>query len=267
MQLFATWRALDTGAIMTTKRTKTERAMGGGEAPNRRELTRVLDLLAERAVTVRARKRQRIAIGIDSTETLYLVKSGALILNSDCDQERRSILTILYNGDAFKTSSVPPNTKLVLTALVPSVLVRCPWSVFEEMAAKDFSLAQFYMRQSSEQQARQALHVVSLSQLSSEERVAAFLLDIGLRIGTVRPGSLVCDLPLTRKDMADFLALNADTLSRIMSRLKSKGLITAIGRGRLVIREPRELCGEGPVGAALLEMYGRRAEEDQSLAV
>jgi hypothetical protein len=190
-----------------------------------------------------------------------------LILNSDCEKDRRSTLTILYNGDVFKTSSAPPTTMLVLTALVPSVLVRCPWSVFEEVAAKDFSLAQFYMRQSSEQHARQALHVASLSQLSSEERVAAFLLEIGLRTGKVRPGSLVCDLPLTRKDMADFLALNADTLSRIMSRLKSKGLITAIGRGRLIIRKPRELCGEGPVGAALLEMYGRREDEDLSHAV
>ncbi len=52
-----------------------------------------------------------------------------------------------------------------------------------------------------------------------------------------------------------------------MSRLKSKGLITAIGRERLIIREPRELCGEGPVGAALLEMYGRRENEDRSLTV
>ena len=38
-------------------------------------------------------------------------------------------------------------------------------------------------------------------------------------------------------------------------------------QGRLIIREPRELCGEGPVGAALLEMYGRRENEDRSLTV
>lgn len=73
--------------------------------------------------------------------------------------------------------------------------------------------------------------------------------------------------PLTRNDMADFLALNADTLSRIMSRLKSKGLIAAIGRRRLIILEPRKLCGQGPVGAALLEMHSRRKEEDLSHAV
>lgn len=252
---------------MTRKRTKTERRIWRVETPEAGELTRALDLLAGRAVTVKARKRQRLALDIEHTETRYLVKSGALILNSDCEKDRRSILGILYSGDVFKTSSAPPTTMLVLTALVPSVLIRCPWSVFEEVAAKDFSLAQFYMRQSSEQHARQALHVASLSQLSSEERVAAFLLEIGLRTGQVRPGSLVCDLPLTRKDMANFLALNADTLSRIMTRLKSKGLITAIGRGRLVIREPRELCGDGPVGAALLAMYSRREEKDLSHAV
>ncbi len=252
---------------MTRKRTKTERGISTVEAPVGRELTLALDLLAGRTVTVKARQRQRLALGIDCTETLYFIKSGALIVNSDCENNRRSILTILYNGDVFKTSSTPPATKLVLTALVPSVLVHCPWSVFEEVAAKDFSLARFFMRQSSEQQARQALHIAALSQLSSEERVAAFLLDIGLRIGKVRPGSLVCDLPLTRNDMADFLALNADTLSRIMSRLKSKGLIAAIGRRRLIILEPRKLCGQGPVGAALLERYGRRENDAESLAV
>jgi len=35
----------------------------------------------------------------------------------------------------------------------------------------------------------------------------------------------------------------------------------------LIILEPRKLCGQGPAGAALLEMYGRRENDAEPLAV
>ena len=58
------------------------------------------------------------------------------------------------------------------------------------------------------------------------------------------------DPPFNRKDIADYLGLNSDTLSRIMSRLKTAGLIGHSERNRAVVRDFPALCGT-PAGGAV----------------
>ena len=47
----------------------------------------------------------------------------------------------------------------------------------------------------------------------------ALLLQAACRLGTSTGGAIAFDMPLSRNEVAEYLALNADTLSRIMSRL------------------------------------------------
>lgn len=68
-------------------------------------------------------------------------------------------------------------------------------------------------------------HLVTLGRLDSTERVILFVLDMTRRIGRVCGTSMMADLPLTREDIADYLGLNAETISRIFTRLKKSGLV------------------------------------------
>jgi CRP-like cAMP-binding protein len=61
-------------------------------------------------------------------------------------------------------------------------------------------------------------------------------------------------MPLTRKELALYLGLNADTLSRIMSRFRSTGVIGRSERNRIVVRDVSELMRLTPAAAALSEM-------------
>ncbi len=68
-----------------------------------------------------------------------------------------------------------------------------------------------------------------LGRKSSYERVASLLLMIARRArytGTIPSGNFAqFELPLTRSELADYLGLTLETVSRKISRLKSKGLI------------------------------------------
>ena len=67
------------------------------------------------------------------------------------------------------------------------------------------------------------------------ERLAWFLMDMSERI----PAPDRLDLPMSRQDIADFLGLTIETVSRTMTQLQDEGLIALRGR-RWVILSQRE---------------------------
>ncbi|MGF1649364.1 MAG: Crp/Fnr family transcriptional regulator [Hyphomicrobiaceae bacterium] len=81
--------------------------------------------------------------------------------------------------------------------------------------------------------------MVLLGRKSAEERIASFLMLIASRTSRLSctPTSLTTieiELPLTRAEIADYLGLTIETVSRQFSKLKSRKLIQ-IGHGRLVV--------------------------------
>lgn len=79
--------------------------------------------------------------------------------------------------------------------------------------------------------------MVTLGRKSAVERVASMLLLIAVRTGHTDPiREIVVDLPISRADMADFLGLTVETVSRQMSRLRHEGVITIHGHRCVVIR-------------------------------
>ncbi|MBZ9887696.1 helix-turn-helix domain-containing protein [Mesorhizobium sp. BR1-1-3] len=64
-------------------------------------------------------------------------------------------------------------------------------------------------------------HLLVLGRQSAIERVAAFLVDLSERQGGLRQ----VELPMSRMDIGDYLGLTIETVSRIFTRLKDKGVI------------------------------------------
>jgi CRP/FNR family transcriptional regulator, nitrogen fixation regulation protein len=64
-------------------------------------------------------------------------------------------------------------------------------------------------------------HLLVLGRQNAIERVAAFLVEMAERQGGLRQ----VDLPMSRMDIGDYLGLTIETVSRVFSRLKDKGVI------------------------------------------
>jgi CRP/FNR family nitrogen fixation transcriptional regulator len=67
---------------------------------------------------------------------------------------------------------------------------------------------------------------------TAEERVASFLLDMAARL--TRDNQF--DLTMTRQDIADYLGLTIETVSRTMTQLESSGVIALPTSRRVVLR-------------------------------
>jgi CRP/FNR family nitrogen fixation transcriptional regulator len=67
---------------------------------------------------------------------------------------------------------------------------------------------------------------------TAHERVASFLLEMA-----ERTGSDEVELPMSRKDVADYLGLTLETVSRMLSQLESETAIAVAGSKRIVLRK------------------------------
>ena len=64
-------------------------------------------------------------------------------------------------------------------------------------------------------------HLLVLGRQNAIERIAAFLLDMAERQGGLQP----VELPMSRTDIGDYLGLTIETVSRVFTKLKEKGVI------------------------------------------
>jgi len=67
--------------------------------------------------------------------------------------------------------------------------------------------------------------MMTLSKKSASEKVASFLYMIAKRKGENRQEADI-HLPMSRQDIADYIGMSIETVSRQLSRLKSKGVIS-----------------------------------------
>ncbi len=214
------------------------------------------DALESVGVVVRARRGQRIAIDAGTASTVFALKSGILALASNDVGERRQILALFYAGDVFSGAVAPQLPGLTLVAQTDCVLLRIkPAALPSDSPARE-TLRDALLESASQISARSNLHLARLSGLSTEMRVAAFLLELALRTGRQVDDTITCEIPLTRGDIADYLLLNADTLSRIMTRLRSQGMLATIGRSRAIVKSLRDNYQELPVYSATMALHG-----------
>jgi CRP/FNR family transcriptional regulator len=87
-----------------------------------------------------------------------------------------------------------------------------------------------------------------LGSMFAEERLAAFLLDLGQRYHALGYAQNKLVLQMTREEIASFLGLKSETLSRLFSQLQENGLIRVQGRVIKLLDLPalHAVAGERP---------------------
>jgi len=192
-----------------------------------------LSKLRSLAQVQRLRRRQRVALF--APDNVYIVRSGLMAVEGAPVVNTRSILELLYPGDIVVPGLQAPIADLGLTATTSAELWRLSAHTFMQEMHRDNALADLVFHKLNAQRARIQLHVAVLAGLASEQRVVALLIEAACRLGTRDSRGINFDMPLSRTEVAEYLALNADTLSRIMSRLTHSKLIERTGRAQMTV--------------------------------
>lgn len=247
--------------MVATTRLKEREVFGN---TNARPSERTIDVsqsipgkLATHGAVVRTRRGQSLSLALDGAEMVYVVRSGALMLRVAFPDEMRQVVALLYPGEVFRAAFAPPAASARLSSVGAGEALRFRWPVFSDLAATNPEIERFYNDAVARQTARAAIHTAAVGRFDCRQRVATFLLELALRTGVRAPcGGLDFEIPLNRTDIADYLGLNADTLSRTMSRLRASGLLSHPERNRGLVRDVAALAALTPAARALMGLNG-----------
>ena len=161
----------------------------------------------------------------DPAEHLFKVESGALRAVRLLPDGRRYIISFLMAGDYFGLADVERYSNSV-EAVSDARVTRYSRRSFEAMVGRDAQLGRrFFFVMSKELSAAQD-RLVLLGRKSALERLAAFLLVMAnARSGERKMGGREIELPMSRSDVADYLGLRIETVSRILTVLRKQGVI------------------------------------------
>lgn len=212
-----------------------------------------LSRLRTQAQSYRLRRRQ--ALPAAAPDSIYIVRSGVVAAENTALPGQRTMVELLYPGDIIAPSMQPLTPGLSYTTMSATELWRISTTVFKAEMASDPALAEFVFQRLNLQRARMQLHITMLAGLSSEQRVAGLLLQAAYRLGTSNGQSISFDMPLSRNEVAEYLALNADTLSRIMSRLERENVLARSSRAQISIRDLDALKAHCPLSESVLALH------------
>lgn len=211
--------------------------------------------------SVRTRRGQMLALQHDRVDTAFIVRAGVLILQATFPGRTRQIVGLYFPGDLLRSSFAPPCAEATLVAAGSGEVWRIRADALEALAAVEPVVRRYLDEAVASRIARQAIHAVMLGQFDCEQKVATLLVELALRTATRSSGYAVFEMPFSRKDIADYLGLNPDTLSRIMSRFKSAGLIGQSERSRMAVRDLAALAARSPAAQSLIEISVARRQD------
>ena len=148
----------------------------------------------------------------DPAHALYAILAGAVRTVRHSRDGRRQIGAFYYAGDLFGLTANDEHD-YTAEALCPTRIV----SFERSSTGGDGATVAAALCELS----RVHGHLAMLGRRSAEEKVASFLVDMASRGASDRTR-----LPMSRQDMADYLGLALETVSRVLSRFKDEGLVS-----------------------------------------
>ena len=192
------------------------------------------------------------------SESVYIVRTGVLGVEAAAPGKHRQLLALFYPGDIVRRALVPDLPRVALSAMNVAEVWRLPSRGFEHLLASSAEHNTQAQRQLANQHARAVLHGAMVGALTGDERFASLLIELGLRLGTRGANGVSFESPLSRTDIADYLALNPDTLSRISSRFKARGLLNPARSGYMLLPDWTALCATSPLADAVTALHTPR---------
>ena len=173
------------------------------------------------------RKGKEIFGEKEPAEYVYQVTAGAVRSYKLLSDGRRQIGAFHLVGDVFGLENGSFH-RFTAEAIVDTSVRLIKRTSLERVAEADVSITHdlLYMTTDNLQHAED--HMLLLGRKTSLERVVAFLLEMDRRLTAAG----ILALPMSRRDIADYLGLTLETVSRALSKLHEDGILGFLGKNQ-----------------------------------
>lgn len=163
-------------------------------------------------------------------ETFGIVVSGVIKLLHGDEDGRQQIVGLLFPGD-YLGATPPLLAHMTAEAATAVEICSFPRRTFEMLVETNTTLEPAILEHTLLELDDARTWMRILAQRSAQERIARFLIMLELRTRVPsEPRRERLELPLSRKEMAEYLGIALETVSRQLTQMKEAGVIETEGR-------------------------------------
>lgn len=162
----------------------------------------------------------------DTFTALYILRSGSAKSFLSSKRGDEQITGFYYPGDligidGFDTDQHAHSLKFLETSSVSHIGL----AELNKILGESPTMRQRLLKTMSHSIVDEQQFLLSISKLNSEQRLIKFLLDLSARLEARGLSSKIFDLSMTRIDIANYLGMAIETISRLLSKLQQEGNI------------------------------------------
>lgn len=170
------------------------------------------------------------------------VLTGAIGIVAHLSDGRRTITGLFFPGDYINLASLKRQFDGTITALAPSAVQLMEYPIFEKVLNRSETAREHFIDQTNSFLFRLLDHSNDLAKKTPIERIAAFIFELKNRMLPRKETQFnTIAIPFGRRDIADYLGLQPETVSRGFTTLTHEGVISLPEADLVTIEDVRRL--------------------------
>jgi CRP/FNR family transcriptional regulator len=194
----------------------------------------VLDAIIKRGRPVQ--KGEHLFYQGDEFKAIYAVRTGTVktyTLTNEGEEQITGfhLASELVGLESYDSITYPASAKALETTNVCEI----PVDKLDELAGKMPELRRQLMRLMSKELREEQQMMLLLSKKSAEERIASFLINLAARFKRRGFSGTSFRLTMSRADIANYLGLAVETVSRVFTRFQKQELLESTGSAKDIV--------------------------------
>jgi len=184
----------------------------------------------------------------DSFDALYVVRSGSLKTFVQDEAGDVQVLGFHLPGEIIGFDALALNRHVSQAeALERSSICELPYARLQQVISEVPALHRQLMRVISREVIEEHRHLVMMGRQQAQEQLAIFLKSLADRYQRLQRDGVALSLPMSRYDIANYLGLVVETVSRLFSRLEEMGVLEVNRKSVRILRPDllADLCHSG----------------------
>ncbi|HEX5056833.1 MAG TPA: helix-turn-helix domain-containing protein [Gammaproteobacteria bacterium] len=164
-------------------------------------------------------------------DSLYLINSGSFKAHVDSDAGEEQITGFHFTSDLIGFDALETGRHThTLEALETAGVYRIPFETLQQIARGDSDLQRLLMKKISRQLGDEHRTIFMLGRMNAEQRLAQFFIRLSQVMQESGRMADELNLSMPRHDIANYLGLALETVSRLLHRFQSSGLLKVAHR-------------------------------------
>lgn len=191
----------------------------------------------------RVNKNDVVFLEGEKAKTLYFLNVGKIKIYKYTKDGKEQILHILSEGDFFGELNLLKESKYRFNAKAIEESKICTLSKenFKEILLYKPEIAIKILEIMGERLSALENLAQNLATNDIDARIAFLLKNLCDKYGEISNNDIIINLPLTREDMANYVGVTRETISRKLKKFEEEGIIKIVGTKKIIIIDNEKL--------------------------